>query len=245
MGYSRQTALPESEPVSLAEMRQRLRIDSTFTDDDSLITGLIQAARETAEVLTGRALAQRTFTEVLDSFPYFTDTVQSQLAYPPSYYSLPRYSTTLWNYSQMIKLSNGPVISVTGIRYVATDLTIHTLQQDVDFILDRQTESARIFPPAAQYWPPCLYVPNAVEIDYVTGYDPDPAAIDTQTVTLPTPPGQQTPSTLVTGIPQKIRDSIMADVCFRYDNPAQAPDVQFYYNLYGTNMSVDFAPTRG
>jgi hypothetical protein len=245
MGYSRQTALPAAEPVSLAEMKQRLRIDSSFTADDTLITGLIQAARETAEAYTGRALAQRTFTEVLDSFPYFTDTVQSQLAYPPSYYSLPRYSTTLWNYSQMIKLSNGPVVSVTRIRYVATDLTVQTLAQDVDFILDRQTESARLFPLPGSYWPPCLYVPNAVEIDYVTGFDPDPTAIDTHTVTAPSPPGQQTPSTIVTGVPQSIRDGIMAIVAFRYDNPAQALDVQFYYNLFGTNSSVDFAPTRG
>lgn len=244
MGYSRATALPIAEPVSLSEMKQRLRIDSSFAADDSLITGLIQSARETAEAYTGRALAQRTFTEVLDSFPYFTDTIQSQLAYPPSYYSLPRYSTTLWNYSQMIKLSNGPVVSVSAVRYVGTDLAIHTLAQDVDYILDRQSEPARIFPLPGGFWPPCLYVPNAVEIDYVTGFDPDPTAINTHTVSA-TPPGQQTPSVMVTGVPQSIRNAIMVIVAFQYDNPASVLDVQTLMNLFGTNMSMDFAPTRG
>jgi hypothetical protein len=56
--------------------------------------------------------------QCMDSFPYYTDTVMSQMAYPPSYYSLPRWSTTLWNYSQMIKLLVAPVVSVPRIAYL-------------------------------------------------------------------------------------------------------------------------------
>src|SRR5258708_3404458 len=112
MGYCRQAALPSIEPVSLTTAKQFLRLPGGFTSEDALITGFIQSAREQGEILSWRALAQRPFVQVLDSHPYYTDTIQSQLAYPPGYYSLPRYSTTLWNYSQMIKLGYSPVVSV-------------------------------------------------------------------------------------------------------------------------------------
>lgn len=170
MGYFRETALPASEPVALADAKSYLRLDAGFTAHDTIITNLIRAAREHAEKMTGRCLAQRTFRAVLDSFPYYTDTIQSQLAYPPSYYSLPRYSSTLWNYSQMIKLGPAPIISVQAMRYVDPDGFAQTLNQDTDFTLDRITEPARIFPKVSTYWPANLYVCNALEIDYTAGY---------------------------------------------------------------------------
>jgi hypothetical protein len=153
MSYWRQLALPASEPVSVAEAKDFLQLPSSVTGKEALISGLIQAAREYCENLTARALAQRDFVLVLDSHPYYTDTIQSQLAYPPSYYSLPRYSTTLWNYSQMIKLPYSPVKAVKSMRYVDPTGAAVTLSQDTDFILDRITEPARIFPKAGQFWP--------------------------------------------------------------------------------------------
>src|SRR4051812_38626199 len=151
MGYCRQTALPEVEPVPVSQARTFLRLPKSFTSEDVLLTGFIQAAREEGELLTGRALAQRPFTQVLDSHPYYTDPVGSRQAYPPSYYSLPRYATTLWNYSQMIKLGFSPAISVERMRSVNPDGTIRVMLQDTDFILDRISEPARIFPLPGQY----------------------------------------------------------------------------------------------
>jgi hypothetical protein len=69
------------------------------------------------EGFTGRSLINKGYRQSLDAFPYFVDTVMSQMAYPPSYYSLPRYSTTLWNYSQMIKLLRAPLQSITKITF--------------------------------------------------------------------------------------------------------------------------------
>lgn len=178
MGYCRQTALPSKEPVSLTEAKTYCNIPLSVSDanNDAMITGFIQGAREYAENCTGRCLAQRALQLVLDSHPYYVDTIQTQQAYPPSYYSLPRYSTTLWNYSQMIKLPYPPLKSVQSMRYIAPDGTANTLNQDVDFVLDRINEPARIFPLVGKYWPPDLYVANAVQINYTAGYDPDPAA---------------------------------------------------------------------
>lgn len=172
MGYVVQTALPAAEPISLAVAKNYLRVDADWTGDDQHISGLISAAREYAERITGKCLAQRTMRQVLDSMPYYTDTIQSQLAYPPSYYSLPRYSTTLWNYSQMIKLFYPPVISVQRIRFIAANGNAEVLDQDTDFILDRISQPARIFPVPGQFWPPNYYTPNSCEIDYTAGYLP-------------------------------------------------------------------------
>ena len=243
MGYHRQTALPVSEPISLAEAKTRLRIDSGDGSQDAVITGLIQAAREVAESVTGLSLAQRSWTLALDSFPYFTDSAHSQSAYPPNYYAQAQFSTTLWNYSQQIKLQASPVVSVTGLRYVDTSGAVQTLHQDTDFILDRISEPARIFPQAGQFWPTCLYVPNAVQIDYITGYDPDPTATDTHTVSGANPQ-QQTPSTIVTGIPQSLRDGMLAWIQLRFDNPGQPVPVDTLYALFGHSVAWDFSPTH-
>lgn len=115
------------DPVTLADAKTFLRVDN-ITDDDVLIQALISAATITCETYTRRSFIQKGFLQTLDSFPYFTDTMLSQLAFPPSYYSLPRYSTTLWNYSQMIKLFRPPLISLDRITYCSSaDQMFHDL----------------------------------------------------------------------------------------------------------------------
>lgn len=249
MSYVVSTALPAAEPMTLAQAKQYLRVDAGYADDDGLITGLITAAREYAERITGRCLAQRTLRQVLDSMPYYTDTIQSQLAYPPSYYSLPRYSTTLWNYSQMIKLFYGPVISVQAIRFVDPDGNPQTLAQDVNFILDRITNPARIFPIPGTYWPPNYYTPNSCEIDYTAGYLPIPAipgqagAVDTHNVSV-NPPGQQPDSILVTAFPQSLMRILYMLINFWYDHRDCAMDPAIDRMLQD-EAAPDFQPTRG
>ena len=242
MGYCQQITLPAAEVISLAEAKNYLRVDSGFTDDDALITGLIQTAREYAETITGRAIAQRDFRMVLDSHPYYTDTIQSQLAYPPSYYSLPRYSTTLWNYSQIIKLPYAPCVKIKQMRYIATDGTPTVLNQDTDFILDRQTEPARISPLPGQYWPADLYVANACEIDFTAGYDPNPAAIDNHTST---GTNQQPDSIIVTGIPQLLRTAMLMYIAQLYDQRWGDAGPEKIDQMFWNFAVVDFQPTRG
>lgn len=252
MGYCRETSLPEAEPISLALAKTQLRLNSTFTADDPYISGLITAAREHAELWTGRAIAQRTFRMVLDSAPYYTDTIQSQLAFPPSYYSLPRYSTTLWNYSQMIKLPFSPVISVQQMRYIDTNGNPQVMQQDLDFTLDRISEPSRIFPGGAgglilgvpgSTWPANLYVANALEIDFTAGYVPTPNTIDEHEVEA-TPPNQQPDSVIVTTIPAKLVRLMLLIITNWYDNRTQ--DVPDNLNLaLQAHAVVDWAPTRG
>jgi uncharacterized phiE125 gp8 family phage protein len=166
---------PLSEPVSVDDAKNFLRV--TTDQDDTLIGVLISAAREAVETFTGRSIATKTYRQGLDAFPYFIDSVVSQQAYPPNYYSLPRYSTTMWNYSQMIKLFAPPLIGVLAIRYIDPDGVQQTLDS-TKYIVDGDSEPARLFPgPAGASWPSVLFVPNAVQIDFISGYDSAPSVI--------------------------------------------------------------------
>jgi hypothetical protein len=201
---------------------------------DLSLPGLIVAAREQVENFTGRSCASRTFEQALDSFPYFVDTIQSQLAYPPSYYSLPRYSTTLWNYSQLIVLGRSPLVSVDRITYIGTDGLPHDLFPGIDFVVDYLSEPPRIFPLPGGTWPACFYTPNAVVIKYTAGYDPNPTEVlEVGTVlspplspptgldittNLPNPPEQQASYSLTIGIPQTLRTAILMYVAHFYFN---------------------------
>jgi hypothetical protein len=107
---------PALEPVSLTLTKKHLRV--TTCEDDDLIGVYIMAARELAEVYTSRSFITKGYRQDFDSFPYFIDAAQTTQAYPPSYASLPRYATTQWNYSQMIKLYVSPLIAVSRIEYL-------------------------------------------------------------------------------------------------------------------------------
>ena len=108
-------------PVTLTEAKLFLRVDN-ITEDDALITTLISAATAVCESFCRRSFINKGFLQTLDSFPYFNDTALSQLAYPPNMGALPRYSTTMLNYSQMIKLFRPPLISVDRITYMDSGL---------------------------------------------------------------------------------------------------------------------------
>lgn len=309
---------PACEPVALDDAKNYLRVE--IDDDDALITGLITAAREACEVFTNRSFINKGYIQTLDSFPYFADTQLSQNAMPPSYYSLPLYSTTLWNYSQQIKLFRPPLVSVDSLVYMAAgDSQWHALvpvppvwrplttyiegaivadgngntqtcitpgksaanpptpivpsnafpstvpwnttlngtttestgvvwqtgapipQQDYAvngspnmtqfgaFIIDTNCEPARLFPgPAGSYWPPVLYMPNAVQIHFTAGFGATAA-----------------------DVPQAIVAAIYRQVGALYENrtPLDSDDCQ---TLSGAVKSMlwpwavrDICPTRG
>lgn len=58
---------PTEEPLTLAEAKAHLRVDST--DDDAYISSLIIVARQYAETYTARAISLATYLFSLDEFP--------------------------------------------------------------------------------------------------------------------------------------------------------------------------------
>jgi uncharacterized phiE125 gp8 family phage protein len=58
---------PAAEPVTLADAKAHLKLDTA--DEDALVTSLITAARARAEWHTGRALVTQSWVLKLDTFP--------------------------------------------------------------------------------------------------------------------------------------------------------------------------------
>lgn len=62
------TTPPTAEPLSLEEAKQYARV--VIDDEDGLLEGLIVAAREYLEALTGRAFIDQVWTLTLEGFPH-------------------------------------------------------------------------------------------------------------------------------------------------------------------------------
>ena len=134
---------PAIEPLSLAEAKLHLKVDTG--DDDTLIASLITTARETAEVLTGRALASQVLEYVLDGFP-------------PE--------------SEMIYIPRPPLEELDNIKY--RDYEGNETEWDAsNYIVDADSMPARVTLAYGKYFPDYTPYPAAsVRIRYTAGYRP-------------------------------------------------------------------------
>ena len=142
------------EPVSILEARQHLRVD--FDDDDALILALIAAARQSAEMLTGRQFVTARWKLVLDSFP------------GPSLMGVPAgQAFTLPGHA--VLLPKSPVASVVEIRYL--DMAgAWQVMPAANYTVDNACEPARITPVFGQIWPVALPQIGAVSVTFDAGY---------------------------------------------------------------------------
>jgi phage conserved hypothetical protein, phiE125 gp8 family len=98
-GTYKVTTGPSSEPLTLSEVKAFLKVDGS--DEDGLITLLIQAAREGVEKYCTLALLPQTITEYFGKFEQYG-----------------------------LRLSISPLISVTSVTYTAVGSTTQTLSTD-------------------------------------------------------------------------------------------------------------------
>jgi uncharacterized phiE125 gp8 family phage protein len=68
---------PASEPLTLAEVKEFLRVD--HSDDDATLAIFITAARQLCESYTRMALLPTTFEEYFDDFPQYTGTFKDEI----------------------------------------------------------------------------------------------------------------------------------------------------------------------
>jgi len=141
-----------TEPVSVAELRDHLRILST--SEDSMLSVLLQAARNLAETKTGRALTVQTWEMTLDAFPGDEEEIK-----------LPRAP---------LSTSSSDVV----VSYVEDTTAGNTTQMaSTALTVDARSEPGRIFPSYDNDWPDdCRDEFGAVRIQYVCGY-PTPASV--------------------------------------------------------------------
>lgn len=90
-----------AEPVSLAEIKEHLRIDADVTDEDVTLGAMLIGARVACEAETNRSIVGSTATMHLDSFP-----------------------------EGSIDLTGGQVTSVASVEYLAPNGDAETLPSD-------------------------------------------------------------------------------------------------------------------
>lgn len=137
---------PLTEPVSLAEAKLHLKIDSDTTDDN-LISLLITAAREQAEMYTRRAFIAQTWELQEDCFE-----------------------------GGEILLEKTPVQSVTSIKYYDTNGVEQTLSTSV-YGLNQADEPNEVYLKYGMVWPVVRGEENDVKIRFVAGYSTVPASV--------------------------------------------------------------------
>lgn len=136
---------PAEEPVTLAEAKKQLEI--TTTDDDTLITALLSAARMDVEAATKRRLITQTHEWRLDAFPDSDDCV--------------------------IRLPLPPLQSVSSIKYIDADgaeQTWATSEYVVDAPAGPQAAAGTVRLAYGKTWPTTRDEINAVRIRFICGY---------------------------------------------------------------------------
>lgn len=133
---------PATEPLTLDEVKDHLRIELTDATEDALISRLIVASRRRAENFLWRAIMKQTWDYFLDDFPGSAGTILLPLP---------------------------PLQSVTTVKYIDLDGNQQTLATTL-WKVDAVSEPARLVPAFEETWPSSREEVNAVEIRFVAGY---------------------------------------------------------------------------
>lgn len=148
-----QTVAPASEPITTAEAKAFLRVDSS--DEDTLIDTLISTARQMVEDFTGRAIITQTWKLTLDKWP---------LECPGC--SWLEVKTSM---DRAILLPRSPLASVTSVKYYPDDLGAQATLSASAYRVITGTLPGAIFLKSSEDWPALDIRPDAVEIIFVAG----------------------------------------------------------------------------
>lgn len=156
---------PAVEPFLLAEAKIQLRVDSTFTADDALITSMIVAARQYCEMATRRAFITTTFDLFLDGFPYGGGYYNRAIRQSgnPYIYGLPTNAGVL-------ELPRPPLQSVTSITYLDSTGNTQTLATSVYRIVKGSEGLGKVTTQPGQVFPVTLPQIGSATVRFVSGY---------------------------------------------------------------------------
>ncbi len=158
---------PAQEPVSLAQMKQYLRLDSGFTDDDALIASLITAAREWCEAYCERAFVFQVKRLLMDFFPGYVDFKMAGQRVSSPFVS--GSNAVLVGIRYAIALPWPQARQIVNFTYQDQNGALQTFAP-VNYVQDLDSQPARLMPLFGAMWPVARVVANAVTVDYLTGY---------------------------------------------------------------------------
>lgn len=138
-----QTGGATAEPVSLDEAKDHCRV--TITDDDALISALIQTATDHTEIYLNRTLMEKTLDFYMHMFPLH-DHFPIALPYPP-------------------------LVSITSVKYYDQDDTLQTWDSAEYTVNTNNPDYGMIYPAQGFSWPTMRNdEPDSVIVEYVAGY---------------------------------------------------------------------------
>lgn len=128
-------------PVTLAEAKLHLRVETDVTDEDALISALVLAATQAAEQHLLGAVMQQTWERVLDAFP-----------------------------CGAIELGMPPVSSITSIKYLPASGGADVTLSGSAYTLDADGPPGWALPAVGTAWPATLDAANTVRVRFACGY---------------------------------------------------------------------------
>jgi len=132
-----------SEPVTVEEARKQVELPAAYTAHDAHLSRLIVAARQRAELVTGRALITSTWDLYLDMWPDYG--------------------------SCSILLPKPPLQSVTSITYVDGNGATQTWSS-ANYVVSTSREPGRVALAYGASYPSIRYQPDSIRVRYVAGY---------------------------------------------------------------------------
>lgn len=175
---------PPVEPLALADAKRYLRLD--IADDDTLVSGLIVAARRVCETALRQALVTQTWKLLLDSFPsaggYYNRAIREVW---PSLGGLPSglgfYPGMIPNSTGLIDLPMPPVQAVASVQYFDCAGVLQTVPPETYTV--SLGVPARLQPAYSKVWPISRPSIDSVQITFTAGYGDDPAAVPANVTT--------------------------------------------------------------
>jgi len=161
---------PASQVVEVSELKNRLRIESSVTDDDALLLSLIKAAERTLESLYGLRFITQTLSLYRDDIPFRTvnDPVISQP------YALPYQETSPLSEARIslnqFSLLVYPVQSIESFEVIDEQNSTSTYLSD-NYYLDEGSNPSRLLKKPTSVWPTELFRPgSALKINFTAGF---------------------------------------------------------------------------
>ena len=133
-----------TEPFELDEVKAFLRLDGGDTSQDNILSGMIIAARDQAEILQNRDLVQKQWDLYYDYWPAYRVQLRA------------------------------PCVSVDLVQYTDLTGAVTAMAKGPDYFVDLKKQPAIVTPPWNRSWPAFTPAPSsAILVRFTSGYTND------------------------------------------------------------------------
>lgn len=152
---------PNVEPIILSDVKQYLRVDADFMDDDIYISTLITVARQFCEDIQHRAYITQTWELALKNFNYSgTDSLNNK------------------HNTDVIEIPLGNLQTINSFNYTNSWGAVTELVENIDYIVSTRGIVGRVCPPFGKVFPVAMLWPlDPIVINFTCGYGDTPDSI--------------------------------------------------------------------